>query len=110
VAAESNELDCLRCGACCAPRARFRTYVEVTDSDLLRLPPRYALRVFDGELATARRKNGVRCVALTGTLGQQVRCDMHEQRPSACRAFEVGSEPCLEARKEILGWSAARTP
>jgi Fe-S-cluster containining protein len=78
-------------------------YVEVTEQDLERLPAKYALKVVDGELATVRRKQGVRCVALKGVLGETVYCDMHEQRPSACRAFEAGSGPCLDARKQILG-------
>jgi Fe-S-cluster containining protein len=98
------DLDCLRCGACCAPRANWRVYVEVTDEDFSRLPPKYALRVVDGELQTARRRNGVRCVALKGTLGESVCCDMHEARPNACRAFAVGSQNCLDARREVLGW------
>jgi len=96
-------LDCLTCGACCAPRANWRVYVEVTERDRERLPARYALRVVNGELATQRRRNGVRCVALRGTLGESVRCDMHEQRPDACRTFQVGSQHCLDARKEVLG-------
>lgn len=104
VSTQPAEVDCLTCGACCAPRERWRVYVEINDRDLARMPPKYGLRVVAGELATVRRRNGVRCVALRGTLGEAVHCDMHERRPDACRAFEAGSEPCLEARREVLGW------
>lgn len=99
----TEPLDCLSCGACCAPSENWRTYVEVTKVEHARLPGKYALCVIDGELRTHRRKGGVRCVALKGTLGESVRCDVHSLRPSACRKFRVGSPGCLQAREEVLG-------
>ena len=99
---EPTEPDCLTCGACCAPRERLPEYVEVSESDIARLPERYRLRVVDGALATVRRRGGVRCVALEGDLGLAVRCRIHPERPDACRRFERGSAECHSARSEVL--------
>lgn len=122
------ELECTRCGACCAPRETWTTYVHVTVEERQRLPRRFALRVIEDELATLpdfeastsdlhntphpqtrgsdtpfRRGPGVRCVALRGELGRDVGCEIHADRPAVCRRFRVGSRACLEARAEVLG-------
>ncbi|MCA9630885.1 MAG: YkgJ family cysteine cluster protein [Myxococcales bacterium] len=52
VSQTSFELDCTRCGACCAPRSDWSTYVHVPPAERARLPPRFALQVIDEELAT----------------------------------------------------------
>lgn len=90
--------DCLSCGACCAPPKRWKSFVEVTSSDADRLPTQFRLKVIKGELATRSRPGGCRCIALTGTIGQSVRCAIHEQRPDTCRRFVRGSGACLKAR------------
>jgi Fe-S-cluster containining protein len=100
----AESFDCLSCGACCAPRANWRVYVAVDDAERQRLPEKYALRVLNGELRTHPRRDGVRCVALVGTLGISVRCDIHPVRPAVCRAFAAGGRECREARAEVLGW------
>ncbi|HMR12025.1 MAG TPA: YkgJ family cysteine cluster protein [Polyangiaceae bacterium] len=120
----SFDLDCTRCGACCAPRVDWTTYVHVPPHERRRLPQRFALLVVDDELSTIvdsdshaapppqphgihevpfRRAPGVRCVALEGELGEHVGCAMHRERPTVCRKFRVGSRACLEARAEVLG-------
>ena len=40
----------------------------------------------------------IRCVALTGKVGEQVACGIYEWRPSPCREFEEGSDACNKAR------------
>lgn len=122
------ELEFTRCGACCAPRESWATYVHVTLEERQRLPRRFALRVIDDELATVadlgetaadslnaphpqigephppfRRRAGVRCIALKGELGRDVGCEIHADRPEVCRRFRVGSRACLAARAEVLG-------
>ena len=39
-----------------------------------------------------------RCAALSGQLGDAVRCGIYEWRPAPCREFEEGSRACLQAR------------
>lgn len=40
----------------------------------------------------------IRCVALTGRVGEQVACSIYERRPSPCREFEAGDYACNKAR------------
>lgn len=96
--------DCLRCGACCAPDEDWDRYVAVTDEEASVLPKRFRLRVLDGELGTEPRPGGVRCIALSGELGAEVGCMIYAQRPQACRAFLVNSEPCHEARASLRAY------
>lgn len=42
----------------------------------------------------------IRCVALTGTVGQRVGCGIYEWRPSPCREFAEGSDACARARNK----------
>ena len=39
-----------------------------------------------------------RCAALTGQVGVKAACGIYEWRPSPCREFAQGSEPCQRAR------------
>ena len=40
------------------------------------------------------------CIALEGELGKSVSCSIYDDRPSACRQFEAGSESCLHLREK----------
>lgn len=40
-----------------------------------------------------------RCVALGGEVGQQVRCNIYDERPSPCREFDISHEACARARQ-----------
>jgi Fe-S-cluster containining protein len=40
-----------------------------------------------------------RCVALRGTLRDDVTCTVYRHRPEACRTVEAGDEECLRARR-----------
>lgn len=68
--------DCKSCGACCV-------------GAVVRLP--------DG--TTMERQANGNCVALCGTIGTQVLCDIYEERPFVCAAFRPDSEACHNARK-----------
>lgn len=48
------------------------------------------------------RPDGFKCSALKGKVGSEVSCSIYDDRPPVCRNFEVGSERCLEARKNEL--------
>jgi len=55
-------------------------------------------------MAGTARGGPLRCVALAGTIGEQVACTIHEDRPSPCRDFApshaqgVHEPRCDEAR------------
>ena len=99
----SEELDCLRCGACC------RTG---TDGRLL-IPPEDLLRWREigrddiaqavqaghfGMQAFATRDDGS-CVHL-GTAESANACRIYEIRGTTCREFQKGSSQCLEFRRD----------
>lgn len=101
-AADDNP--CTRCGACCAG---FR--VDFDRSELLSeggsVPDGLAVDL-TARLCRLRGTDHARprCAALSGTIGQQVRCGIHEWRPSPCRdfgaraPFGIGDEACNRAR------------
>ncbi len=109
MAAISPVPECTKCGACClADYADTTTFVDLTETDRARLPPKYRLRVIGqhGYFSLQTKSNGVqnRCVALRGTVFKQVKCDVYEHRPTVCRRFRPGSAGCRKALKEA-GWS-----
>lgn len=103
----SGPLHCQTCGACCCnpPSNRdegFKWYVEIDDdrSALLRrndLRKRYVIRDEDGVPHLRLQPDG-RCSALQGKLGKWVKCQVYQYRPRACRAVELGTIECEQAR------------
>ena len=89
---------CTHCGACCAS---FRVDFAVYELDDMggQVPAGLAFEVY-GSTCRMRGTDHVpiRCVALTGKLGEQVACGIYEWRPSPCREFEEGSDACNKAR------------
>jgi Fe-S-cluster containining protein len=95
---------CMSCGACCAAfRVSFDRSELASEGGLV--PDGLA----DYETAYTARLRGTdyaqpRCLALVGTIGQQVSCGIYRERPSPCREFgmlaEIGvfSEACNRAR------------
>ncbi len=95
-----NELfDCQRCGACCAVFRVSFYWAEADDAPggtvpvALTEPVGPHHRCMQG---TASKP--VRCVALTGELGQQVGCRIYPLRSSTCKSVMPGDEQCLKAR------------
>jgi Fe-S-cluster containining protein len=89
---------CLTCGACCA---NFRVDFAVYEMQALggTVPDDLAVQV-NGSKCRMRGTDHVpmRCVALTGQVGEQVACGIYELRPSPCREFEAGDYGCNKAR------------
>jgi Fe-S-cluster containining protein len=54
-------------------------------------------------LTTPHAPDEVRCIFLTGTLGEKCACSAYERRPQVCRDFEAGTPACIAARKLKLG-------
>ncbi len=106
---ESNISDnlnsCLQCGACCGFFRVSFYWAEADDGGgltpaTLTEPITPFIRCMHG----TNSKSHCRCCALEGDIGQAVRCNIYEQRPSPCREFlrsgEHGEEnsACNRAR------------
>lgn len=98
-----EELDCLRCGACCRQASDGR--ILVSEQDLLRwkrqgrtdilgqiAPGHFGLRAF------ASTRQGA-CVHL-GTVDSAHACRIYEDRGTTCRDFERGCDQCHEFRRD----------
>lgn len=89
---------CTHCGACCAC---FRVDFAVYELDDMggQVPAHLTMEV---KGATARMRGTdlvpIRCVALSGTVGQEVGCSIYQHRPSPCRDLVEGSDACARAR------------
>ena len=89
--------DCRTCGACCT--YFHQILISVADST----PRSLAWTVVDGDDQVTywlkREAREGRCVALAGTIGERADCLIYELRPTACRAFEAGSDRCHALRR-----------
>ena len=89
---------CTACGACCAC---FRVDFAVYELDDLggSVPANLAIEV---KGATARMRGTdtvpIRCIALTGAVGEAVGCAIYDKRPAPCLEFTEGSADCARAR------------
>lgn len=85
---------CLTCGACCA-YFRVSFYwaegLEMPENVTEELTPVYSC------MKGTNRKNP-RCIALTGTVGEQVSCGIYEARSSSCKEVQIADEQCNKAR------------
>ena len=96
---------CITCGDCCAFfRASF--YWSEADSAAGGLTPPELTAKLTPHHAVMRgtEQTPPRCVALHGTIGENVRCVIHPLRPSPCREFQASwvgglhNERCDRAR------------
>jgi Fe-S-cluster containining protein len=88
--------DCLTCGACCA----YFHQILISTEDSTPRALAWEVADADGQVThwLKREAGEARCVALSGTIGGQVDCLIYELRPTACRAFEAGSDRCHALR------------
>jgi Fe-S-cluster containining protein len=96
-AAQSSPPDCLTCGACCA----YFHQILISLEDSTPRPLAWEVVDVDGQIThwLKRETRGARCVALAGTVGKRAECLIYELRPTACRAFEAGSDRCHALRR-----------
>ncbi|MBL8439098.1 MAG: YkgJ family cysteine cluster protein [Zoogloeaceae bacterium] len=96
---------CTRCGACCAAfRVDFHPS-ELAEDEGRGVPAGLAVLLLP-HLARMRGTDSSppRCVALAGSIGEAVSCQIHEDRPSPCRDFApyaplgIGDDACDRAR------------
>jgi uncharacterized protein len=90
------DLDCQRCGACCAYSPQWPRFSLEDEADLARIPSRY---VDDSQ--SGMRCEGARCSALVGILGVSTRCAVYSVRPQVCRTCLPHDDECLLARREL---------
>ncbi|APX61599.1 YkgJ family cysteine cluster protein [Acinetobacter schindleri] len=85
---------CLSCGACCA---HFR--VSFYWAEGIPMPEHYTEPVTSvySCMAGTNQKNP-RCIALQGTIGEQVSCGMYELRSTSCKEVQVADAQCNKAR------------
>ncbi|MGE5085727.1 MAG: YkgJ family cysteine cluster protein [Bacillota bacterium] len=83
---------CVKCGACCS---FFRV---IFDKDEVHPMSHHVPKEFTEKINTNERimlgtnQVKIRCVALTGQIGQSVSCSIYENRPSCCRRFAASYE------------------
>lgn len=94
------DLDCQRCGACCAVFRVSFYWAEADDAPGGSVPVHLTRPV--GPLhrcMVGTEARPVRCIALQGEVGKQVGCGIYAQRSSTCRSVEPGDAQCLKARR-----------
>lgn len=111
----TDEFDCLSCGACCVSDFEAPDYVLLLPPEVDRLVAEdkkamiFEDREFGEPMYSMRTQSdscgNCRCVALGGTVGEQVSCTIYGIRPQVCRDFEPGSEVCKTARQIMFGVS-----
>lgn len=85
---------CLTCGACCA---FFRVSFYWAEGE--GMPSDYVeplTAVYSCMKGTNQQQP--RCIALEGTVGQQVSCSMYQSRSSSCKEVQAGDSQCAKAR------------
>ena len=101
--ADASVPDCISCGACCfaLPCVGVRADEKVSADDYWDV----TVEGKNGEIVVDRfvKRNGetFACVALDGTIGEDVSCRIYEQRPQVCRGFEAGSDKCHALRRSL---------
>jgi Fe-S-cluster containining protein len=93
---DSGDLDCMRCGACCAYSAAWPRFTLEDEAALARLPPALVAAGGGGMRCVEDR-----CAALTGEIGRETACTVYQDRPLVCRDCEPGDDICLMARRRF---------
>lgn len=98
------EYDCQTCGACCSCFSGVVVYSAEIYKDGKIVNEILHKNVVKNNQSSYYRleQDNFRCKHLEGVLGENVSCNIYENRPSVCRQFEPGSKKCIEARKKVL--------
>lgn len=94
-----DDLDCQRCGACCAVFRVSFYWAEADDAPGGTVPVALTRQVSPQHRCMAGTETQpVRCIALNGAVGQAVACGIYARRSSTCRSVQPGDSQCLKAR------------
>lgn len=95
----AQELDCQRCGACCAYFRVSFYWAEADDAPCGTVPVSLTRQVnAQMRCMAGTERQPARCVALDGEVGRGVSCAIYAQRSSTCHDLQPGDEKCLRAR------------
>ncbi|VFU16293.1 Flagellin N-methylase [anaerobic digester metagenome] len=96
---------CLTCGACCAYYRASFYWAEADDETPGGVPVSLTRKLNEyRRVMIGSEGSKPRCIALEGTIGEQVYCTIYERRSSVCREFEASwsngkrNERCDAAR------------
>jgi Fe-S-cluster containining protein len=96
---------CLTCGACCAYYRASFYWAECDDAVENGVPHHLTKKMdFNRRMMLGTGGPEPRCIALLGTIGEEVRCLIYERRASVCRSFvpswenAVPNQRCDKAR------------
>jgi len=83
---------CQNCGACCALFKVTFHWSELL-SESYHVPEELQV-IVSAEFCAMKgtEKHPIRCSALQGEVGKQVKCGIYERRPSPCRRFQPSYE------------------
>ena len=85
---------CQRCGACCAAfRVAFHwseaaPHAAVGPDEAMTVK----VRPFEVAMRGTEGRDPLRCIALSGEVGQAVACTIYDRRPSPCRHLQAAWE------------------
>ena len=87
---EPDDNPCVTCGLCCC-NFRVSFYHGEVEGMPLGIVPAHMTEKLNESRACMKgtSQKYPRCIALSGTLGEQVACTIYEQRPTPCREFVV---------------------
>lgn len=100
-----NTNPCLKCGACCAYYRASFYWAEADDATPGGVPVDMTEKLAElHRVMKGTNHSNPRCIALEGTIGEDVSCSIYEHRPMVCRDFHpswVNGKPderCDQAR------------
>ena len=108
----NREFDCRTCGACCVSPYTGDAYVALDEREATRMalahlpvvlqqqgghPPEFVPKLGIKLIGNATKV----CAAFEGVVCSTASCGIYEERPNACRQFEVGGKACREVRRSI---------
>ncbi len=99
-----EELDCVTCGICCTDKTDINLRVYATNDEWGKIPDLYKSE-FEWQknhMGFKPCKGGFCCKALSGVIGESVKCEIYSTRPDKCKQFEKGSARCLEMRENNM--------
>ena len=91
---DSADNPCTSCGACCGYSANWPRFTVEDDAALDLIPAKHV-----NERQSGMRCDGDRCSALSGKIGEAVRCTIYDARPEVCRTCMPGDAECNTARR-----------
>jgi Fe-S-cluster containining protein len=94
------DFDCQKCGACCAYFRVSFYWAEADDAPQGTVPVALTQAISPHHRCMqGTASKPARCVALAGTVGEFVACEIYEHRSSSCREVLPGDPQCMKARQ-----------